>query len=524
MLLFLSFLLLALGIQAGPHHYSIRTKDPAAFAMEYGLKHIASVGGYEIFEDSSSTLHTRLESIPNLHREIKRKQYKRSKDPLYPQQWHLHDSPYAVGEVSGATGKGVTLAIVDDGLESTHGDLRGNFNTALSYDFNGHKSDPTPTYWDAHGTACGGVCCASENNGVCGKGVAPEASLVGIRLIAGTVYDYEEAQGLTHKRENIRIYSNSWGPMDSGRDMMAPGRIVKQILQDAWTTGGHNIYVWAGGNGRENQDSSNYDGYANSPYTLAIGALDYRGYQSYYSESGANLLAVTPSSGAGKGITTVDLQGSAGYSPTECTSDFGGTSSAAPLAAGIFALLLEARPELGARDIQHIVASHAYKQLIGGSWSLRNARGYSHSNEFGFGLLKVAPLLEAAKKYQVVVGTQKSVKIHQVIPNVALSTNVRLTAPSSLSFIEQVLVTVKMTHARRGQVAVSISSKQTQSLLASYRDDSNSGPHTWTYKSLRHWGEELQQGDVWQVDVIDTRPYDTYKGTLQEVEVEFMGF
>jgi hypothetical protein len=44
------------------------------------------------------------------------------------------------------------------------------------------------------------------------------------------------------------------------------------------------------------------------------------------------LAAVAPSSGDGRSITTTDLMASRGTTGTDCTSSFGGTSAAAPLA------------------------------------------------------------------------------------------------------------------------------------------------------------------------------------------------
>src|SRR5690606_30936153 len=70
------------------------------------------------------------------------------------------------------------------------------------------------------------------------------------------------------------------------------------------------IYVWAGGNGaEESDDNSNYDGYANMPETIAVGAIDDAGVRSYYSEPGANLLIAAPSSGGSLGITTTNYRG-----------------------------------------------------------------------------------------------------------------------------------------------------------------------------------------------------------------------
>ena len=57
------------------------------------------------------------------------------------------------------------------------------------------------------------------------------------------------------------------------------------------------VYVVASGNGGRYGDNCNFDGYANSVYTLTIGAVDERNRMPYYAEECASMLAVTYSSG-----------------------------------------------------------------------------------------------------------------------------------------------------------------------------------------------------------------------------------
>ena len=66
------------------------------------------------------------------------------------------------------------------------------------------------------------------------------------------------------------------------------------------------------------------------------------------------LLGMTGSSGGSIGLSTTARNG-------ECVSDFGGTSGSAPVAAGIVALILEANPRLGWRDVQGILIQTAVK-------------------------------------------------------------------------------------------------------------------------------------------------------------------
>ncbi len=482
--------------------YTVKAVDNVAnYSIAHKLKYIKTVLGYDIFESPSRKQRSTLPEgliLDRRKRQFKR-YWQRSSDPLYASQWHLHGNANSVdSEYSGAyTGKGVHVAIVDDGLQWRHPDLSANYNAALSYDYNGNDADPTPYNNDGHGTSASGVCCAVRNN-VCGRGVAYEASLVGVRLIAEATYDYVEAQGLSHRSDSIRIYSCSFGPNDDAKAMVGPSQVTNAVLERNFESG-KNMYAWAAGNGRHVGDSANYDGYANSPYTFAIGSIDFNGNQAYYSEGGANLLCVTPSNGApNHGITTTDLMGSYGYSNGECTSSFGGTSSAAPLAAGIFALILEARPDFTNRDVMHIVAKYSTKVHTSESmWSNINARGYTHSNDFGFGLLKVKPLIDGARNWTLV-------------PHMK-----RVGPRESLSFIERVVITLRMPHGRRGEHTIKLISPTTTSILANPHGDYHRNNDQWTFTSLRHFGESLVLGKVWR---IESTP------AVEDVKLEWIGY
>ena len=95
---------------------------------------------------------------------------------------------------------------------------------------------------------------------------------------------------------------------------------------------------------------------ANLENSIAVGASNDEGLLSSYSQYGKEIDFVAPSDGGSRGISTTDRTGSAGYSPTNYTDSFGGTSAAAPLAAGIAALLLSKNPELTASEVRTIMS------------------------------------------------------------------------------------------------------------------------------------------------------------------------
>lgn len=470
-------------------------------------------------------------------------------DPLYQQQWHLHNHLWSVDvpDTPGttATGANVTIAIVDDGLEYTHPDLRPNYDAEHSWNYNDDNANPMPTDSDqAHGTAAAGVAAAAAWNGHCGRGAAPKARLLGVRTIADGVTDLVEAQALTHHAVGVTdIYSCSWGPADDGRLMAEPGYLVRQALalyagQLRGRLGKGSVYVWAAGNGRGEGDSCAFDGYASSPFVIAIGALDYNGDQSWYSESCAALMAVTPSNGAsGHGITTVDRMGDAGYDPSECTDAFGGTSSATPLAAGLIALALQARPELTWRDVKHIVAKAAVPvHLEDGSWSRANGRGYRHSSNYGFGILRAPRLLATANNHTLVPPAFKifqsgTVLLHHpagYIPyTFVYNVSAADAARTNITFIEHVLLRVTLQHEVRGHLRITVQSPEgAVSEMAPERpqdDNFDYPPDGWRFMSVHHWGERRVEG-AWTITVDDQHPDTRGKYHWNSFQLDVMGY
>ena len=160
-----------------------------------------------------------------------------------------------------------------------------------------------------------------------------------------------EATAFNKHLEINDIYSCSWGPEDDAKTLDGPHPLAQAALIHGVSAGRHgfgSIYIVASGNGGAEGDNCNFDGYANSIYTITIGAVDERGDMPYYAEECASMLASTFSSGNPQGrdtrkIVTTDWtmgRSSSGSSPG-CTHSHTGTSAATPLAAGMVALMLQ---------------------------------------------------------------------------------------------------------------------------------------------------------------------------------------
>ena len=91
---------------------------------------------------------------------------------------------------------------------------------------------------------------------------------------------------------------------------------------------------------------------ASHPAVIAVGASTDSDVRSDYSQTGPELDLLAPSSGGWSDILTTDRTGADGYSDGDYVADFGGTSAACPLAAGIGALVLSVNPSLTASEVR----------------------------------------------------------------------------------------------------------------------------------------------------------------------------
>lgn len=454
-------------------------------------------------------------------------------NPRY--QWHLNNTGQN-GATAGIDvnittvwdtyqGSGILVGIVDDGLETSHPDLSANTNTAIDHDWNdATPDDPTPfNTIDDHGTACAGVAAGRGNNSIGGTGAAPQATLVGLRLIAGDVSDAEEAEAISWRNDLISIKSNSWGPFDDQGTLDAPGPLVKAAFKSSVESGRSGlgtVHLWAAGNGYAN-DNVNYDAYASSIYTIAIGAVTDRGERSDYSEPGASKVVSAPSDGGRQGITTTTLVASGTY-----TDDFGGTSSATPLAAGVCALILEANPALRWRDFQEILIRSAFKIRPADSGWKTNAAGIDFNHEFGAGMIDAQAAVTLATEWTN-LPDQEEVTLASGPVNLAIpddsssgtSTTFDLSSAQALR-VEHVTLTANITHARRSQLTLSlISPSGTESFLTMPNTGTGANFLDWTMMTVHNWGENSQ--GIWTLKVVDSSSGRT--GTLNNAKIKIFG-
>jgi subtilisin family serine protease len=309
-------------------------------------------------------------------------------------------------------GRGVVVAVVDDGVDLEHPALRGRLwrnpergaLDTVGRDFflppeHPDHFNPRPKKWrypynqmagnDSHGTPCAGLVVA---RGPQALGVAHEARCLPVKVFHADELASDEfvANAIRYAALHAGVVSCSWAGgvnpdlQHALADVVSGGR------------GGRGcVVLFAAGN----EEASRIPFPASHPDVIAVGASTDEGEQAWYSNSGEELDVVAPSGGGRKDVYTTDVSvkgrgfnvGSAARGSADglYTNDFGGTSAATPMVAGVAALLLAAHPALGAADVRGILRETAVK--IGTGYDRKG-----HSRAFGYGRVDAAAAVDAA--------------------------------------------------------------------------------------------------------------------------------
>lgn len=199
--------------------------------------------------------------------------------------------------------------------------------------------------------------------------------------------------------------------------------------------------------------------------------------------------------------------GSRGTSRDDCTGTFGGTSAAAPLVAGVVALVVEANRNLTWRDVQGVLIESAKPHRDNDpSWQT-NGAGKRYSHAFGFGLIDAGNAVTVSKDWKhfgeylnVSVANTISVPISKT--NDWASVEINVTAQPNF-VVEHVELVFVATHPRRGDLDITLLSPSgTYSNLAEIHGDSNAN-YNWKFGSIVCWGENPT--GTWILKVKDSR-------------------
>ena len=470
-------------------------------------------------------------------------------DKYYGQQWHLN-SKYGINVQSvwnEYNGHGIKIGIVDDGVQYTHKDLDGNYRTDLDYDARNKDADAfSSAAGDKHGTTVAGVIAAEMNNdgnyGV--VGVAWDADIAGFRMGFGA--DGSNAQILDNmtRQVNMDVSNNSWGFGGFYYDNFNTAAFsqIGAAIENAAHYGRGGLgttFVFAAGNERSSGQNVNYHDFQNSPYAITVGATDINGNITSFSTPGAAVLIAAP----GLNIVTDDGTGSTGFVSGDFVS-ISGTSFSAPIVSSVVALMLEANPLLGYRDVQEILAYSAAKPPGFLATDLTNhatnwnGGGLTYNNDYGFGLVdahaavRLAETWVAQSTFSNIKSYSESVSPHLAIPDgnatgISSTINVSATDLPNNIMIDRVEVALNISHTWIGDLIVTLTDGAgTTSTLVNRPGVSSSSVYgasqdniVFITDSVHFWGETAQGN--WTLTVKDMVSGDV--GTLNSWSISFIG-
>lgn len=283
-------------------------------------------------------------------------------DTEYGKQWHLAKARFPQAWTRNR-GKGVTVGVIDSGVDPEHPDLKPNLLPMIDEVvamgekdvLNGQSYNNRDGH--GHGTHVCGLVGAVANNGLGVSGGAPEVKILPIKVTNanGDAGDAAITRGITDAVDKgAQVINLSIGGPE-------PSPILLDALNYAFQRNVA-VVIASGNDGRAVNYPAAYDG------VISVGAVTEANKVARYSSHGERLVMVAPG-GGGPGGT----EGPAMFSTTptyDCnitlferkTKNYGymaGTSMAAPLVTAAAAILLAQEPGLPPAQIRTRLAATA---------------------------------------------------------------------------------------------------------------------------------------------------------------------
>ena len=411
--------------------------------------------------------------------------------------WHLRSSGSGTVGIGAEkvwpdyTGRGVTVGVFDDGIDTG--------GAAATY--------------GKHGTAVAGIIAGRASSDA--PGIAFEATVVD-RPVIGLTLAAIATQLQAQKQFDIVNHSWGWGAAFYADASDSRFSAFFASFEDAAKSGrgglGTLINV-AAGNFKADGIDANASNLSNERHAVVVAAVTSDGTATTYSSQGASIWIAAPSGGGTRGgVLTADKPGANGYSTGDTTSSFSGTSAATPQASGVEALILDANPTLGWRDVKAILALSAQPSSIGGAQmngaSMLNGGGLFFSNDTGFGLLDARAAVRLAETW---LSTSTSANEVSVTGSTNLSAQAKITDQTTSTFkidlapgvsIETVQLSFDGLHGKASDLVLELVSPT--GMVSTLLQGKNGGAilSDWTFTSNAFFGES--SGGTWTVRVTDT--------------------
>jgi hypothetical protein len=266
--------------------------------------------------------------------------------PRSPSGWAYDMVRADEAQALGVTGRGIRVAILDNGIDPRATGITGKVVASFDavHSANGQEE---------HGTATAGIVAAATNLEAGIGGVAPNVEILNVKVCTQS-----------NCRTDAMIMGLRWA-IDNGADIISmsigggsPDGAVAALIQDAVDAGivvvaaaGNTacMAIWESWDGKKDRNctqtsiSRNFPGAYPTDGLITVGAVDRQGKRAVYSSYNAQVDVAAP----GTGVATTF--------PWGPNADFGGTSAATPVVAGVAALVMEAAPSLTPAQVQSVI-------------------------------------------------------------------------------------------------------------------------------------------------------------------------
>jgi thermitase len=289
-------------------------------------------------------------------------------DSYMGSEWHLAKIG-APAAWDSSLGRGVTIAVLDSGVNVNHPDLKDRI--VPGYNLYNNNTDVTDVC--GHGTAVAGTAAATTNNATGVAGVAGASSIMPLRIAYSDstgchAYFSTIASGITYAADHgARIANVSYTGIAGSSAVLSAARYMNGK--------GGLVFVSAGNNNIDENVTPD-------PALVIVSATDANDAKASFSSWGSFVTMSAP----GTYIWTTN--NALGY------SQWNGTSFSAPVTAGVAALMMAARPDLGGDRIASLMYSTAVDLGAAG-----------RDPVFGYGRVDAAAALRATVAYQAPVDT-----------------------------------------------------------------------------------------------------------------------
>jgi len=326
--------------------------------------------------------------------------------------------PPAGEQGSWPTGRNVTVAVVDSGIDATHPGFAGRVEVAVRIARGGSVEEGRGDL-DGHGTHVAGIVAGSgaKSPGNRLHGLAPEARLASVDISDSfTTTNAVRAFQWIHDHRvehNIRVVSNSWGREKADAHYDPDDPVIR--ASDGLVADGLVVVFSAGNRGHEGAGTLTTE--ASNPNVITVGSASPQGGAETYSSrgpardaDGKTLPWIKPDiSAPGSAITSARSQ----QTPAQGARDdqeryyvaMNGTSMAAPQVAAAAALLLDAHPALTPSAVASLLRTTA-----------RDVAAPGPDADTGAGMLDVRAALAGAESLEAghkLVVIESNVPIHE---------------------------------------------------------------------------------------------------------------